>query len=185
MSMRVRESTTRPDCGDLELRFALEIPDMVRCQHRLKVEEVRFSHPHTVSWIDEQPGDGLCLPYALDLLGDPAYTSIVNGVIGLPGTFVGTDFANWLLDGRLTSSEPCAGALVLYFKKDIWAHAGKLVEHGRVRSKWGQFPVYEHATWEVPCRYGDEVRYFEMPPRSIFEEYADSSDIAQWHLHCE
>jgi hypothetical protein len=28
---------------------------------------------------------------------------------------------------------------------------------------WGTFPVYEHEIWEVPARYGDEVRYFENP----------------------
>ncbi len=144
---------------------------------------MRRSHPHTIIYCDEQPGDGVCLPYALGLLGQPAYEDIAMSAIGVTGSFVGTDFANWLADGRLTEIDrQCEGALVFYFKDDLWAHAGKIVQHGRVRSKWGQFPVYEHEIWEVPCRYGDAVRFFEMPPLDIFQEYAASRGISGWHL---
>jgi hypothetical protein len=173
-----RGSAAKVDCGALELRFALEIPDIARGRHRSKIEEVRRSHRHTVTYCNEQPNGGVCLPYALGLIGEQAYEdiAIVAEVLALPGVFLGTDFANWLLGGRLIEmDQEREGALVLYFKYDVWTHAGRVVQPGRVQSKWGTFPVYQHGTWEVPCRYGDWVRYFEMPPRSLFQEYAAST----------
>ena len=174
MLWRGGESAPRPDCGELELRFALELPNMILSQHRSKIEEVRLSHPNSVTYCDEQPTGGVCLPYALGLLGEPDYEHLaaIAKAVGHTGELVGTDLASWLLDGRLTEiNQQRDGVLVLYFKHELWAHAGKVVQRGRVQSKWGEFPVYEHATWEVPCRYGDRVRYFEMPPRDLFQEY--------------
>ena len=122
------DSAARLNCGDLELRFALEIPEMVRSQHRSKIEEVRCSHLHTITYCQEQPPDSTCLPYALGLLGEPAYEDIVFNTMGPVGPIVGTDLANWLLDGHLTEmNRPSEGALVLYFRYDLWAHAGKVV----------------------------------------------------------
>ena len=164
----------------LELRFALEIPDVARGLHPAKIEEVRRSHPHTVTYCDDQPWVGACLPYALGLRDEPAYLDIaaMADVIGLTGVFFGTSLADWLLDGRLIEiNQQREGALVLYFKYELWVHAGKVVRPNRVQSKWGLFPVYQHETWEVPCQYGDRVRYFEMPPRGIFREYAASKGI--------
>jgi len=179
MFWRGRKSAPRPDCGELELRFALELPNMVLSQHRSKIEEIRLSHPHSVNYCDEQPSRGVCLPYALSLLGEPNYERLaaIAIAVGHTGVFVGTDLAGWLLDGRLTEISQREGALVLYFKYELWAHAGRVIRPGRVRSKWGECPVYEHGTWEVPCRYGDSVRYFEMPPRDLFQEYAASKGI--------
>ena len=175
-----RGSAAKLDCGGLELRFALEIPDMARGKHRSKIEEIRGSHPHTVAYCEAQPIDGVCLSYALGLIGEQAYEDIatVARVLGLPGEFYGTDLANWLLDGRLVEiDEEHEGALAFYFKYDVWTHAGRVVQPGRVQSKWGTFPVYQHGTWEVPCRYGDRVRFFEMPPQSLFQEYAATRGI--------
>jgi hypothetical protein len=109
-----RGSAAKLDCGGLELRFALEIPDMARGKHRSKIEEIRGSHPHTVAYCKEQPIDGVCLSYALGLIGEQAYEDIamVARVLGLPGEFYGTDLANWLLDGRLVEiDEEHEGAL--------------------------------------------------------------------------
>jgi hypothetical protein len=55
-----------------------------------------------------------------------------------------------------------------------------------VISQWGQFPVYEHDVSEVPARYGDEVRYFEMPaqgePLRLFLEYAKTSGVSDAYM---
>src|SRR5262245_38547354 len=175
MFWRGRGSSGRPDCGELELRFAIDLPDMVVSQHRSKLEQIRFSHPHSITYCDEQPSRGVCLPYALGLLGNPIYERLATMAmaVGQTGVFGATGLATWLLDGRLTEiSQQRKGVLVLYFKYELWAHAGTVVRPGRVRSKWGECPAYEHGIWEVPCRYGDRVRYFEMPPPVLFQEYA-------------
>ncbi len=70
----------------------------------------------------------------------------------------------WMLDGRLQEiSQPRAGCLVCYFADGLWKHIGVISGDGRVTSKWGEFPVYEHALAEVQESYGDEVRLFERP----------------------
>jgi len=48
--------------------------------------------------------------------------------------------------------------LAIYFRGDIPSHFGKI--HGdKIRSKWGNGPVWNHGLWEVPHSYGDRIRY--------------------------
>jgi hypothetical protein len=48
----------------------------------------------------------------------------------------------------------------------------------RVLSKWGVGLLYEHAIWEVPLRYGQEVQYFvgtdDDASLDLFIRYAES-----------
>lgn len=49
----------------------------------------------------------------------------------------------------------------------------------KIRSKWGEFPVYEHPLWEIPIRYGDRLRCYEMPSNAmeLFTTYAHMRGI--------
>jgi hypothetical protein len=76
--------------------------------------------------------------------------------------FAGRRFVEWLLKNRLVEFQrPVPGCLVLYFTGDVWQHVGVVAGEGRVISQWGTFPVYEHALFEVPARYGNEARFFQ------------------------
>jgi len=90
---------------------------------------------------------------------------------------------DWLIKGRLVEiDEPTAGCLALYFDQGIWQHVGVVSDAGRVISQWGMFPVYEHDVCELPARYGNDVRYFQMPgphePLRMFLEYAKTWGIS-------
>ncbi|OGS46972.1 MAG: hypothetical protein A2539_09000 [Elusimicrobia bacterium RIFOXYD2_FULL_34_15] len=52
--------------------------------------------------------------------------------------------------------------IIIYFDENsIPLHAGK-IKNGRVISKWGlSGNLYEHSIWEVPIKYGTDVKYFE------------------------
>jgi hypothetical protein len=56
----------------------------------------------------------------------------------------------------------------------------------RIVSQWGLFPVYEHDVCELQERYGDEVRYFEMPPpgesMKLFLKYAKQRGVSDTYL---
>jgi hypothetical protein len=53
---------------------------------------------------------------------------------------------------------------------------GEVANSTEVVSKWGLFPAYRHALWEVPASYGHEVKYFRKPNKAealrLFEEFA-------------
>ncbi len=84
---------------------------------------------------------------------------------------------NWLLSSLEEVDAQTPGALVLYFNGGNWSHVGTITNSGRVISKWGLYPVYEHGLWEVPAVYGNEIRYFLKPSPEmaldLFEEYVE------------
>jgi hypothetical protein len=51
----------------------------------------------------------------------------------------------------------------------------------RIVSQWGTYPVYEHAVFEVPTGYGDNVRYFKMIDSAegllLFRTYAKAAGL--------
>ena len=53
---------------------------------------------------------------------------------------------------------------------------------GRIVSKWGMFPVYEHGFWEVPICHGDHLRLFAKSSpndvRGLFLGYARFAGVS-------
>lgn len=157
------------------LREALDAPDgTFVSSHRGYIERVGKVYPHTVIYRVLRD-EGTCVTYALGLGDERRYWAIARNFDRK--IFAGKAFMEWLIEGRLVEiAEPKEGCLALYFKDGNWQHVGVVSAPGRVLSQWGEFPVYEHDVCEVPARYGDEVRYLEMPARGdslrLFLEYA-------------
>jgi hypothetical protein len=162
------------------LRIALDIPDGDALLHRGQIEAVRHSHPHSVVHREYQEG-GTCVTYALGLFQDKTYLA-VRGPFFNYKIFAGGQFVDWLLENRRLEEidEPAPpGCLALYFAAGTWQHVGIASTGGRVISKWGSFPIYDHEVFEAPAQYGNEVRYFAMPRAAealeLFIEFAKSS----------
>src|SRR5262249_25650691 len=83
-----------------------------------------------------------------------------------------TEFLLYLLERGKLSRQPrcCPGLVALYFNGKRPKHLGRVTS--AERSKWGIGHLYEHAVWEVPQSYGNEVDFF-IPP-------APSTVIAQF-----
>ena len=94
-----------------------------------------------------------------------------------PNVFAGLDFVEWALAGRLRPiDDPQIGSLAMYFMGEKWRHVGLVYRSGRIISKWGTYPVYEHEISDIPASYGNRVRFYERPTHSdalaLFLEYA-------------
>lgn len=166
-----------------DLRKALDAPDgFDRFAHRKRTERVKATHPHSVQYHELVSGS-TCLTYALGLYKDDTYRAIAGPAFSYE-VFAGKPFVERLLEqGLLVELEQAVpGCLVLYFADGVWKHAGTASLANRVISQWGTFPVYEHETFEVPARYGNQVRYFTMPDTAeslaLFVEYAKSLGIS-------
>ena len=173
------------DPSNKPLREALDAPDgLFISRHREYIERVRSVYPHTVTF-RELVTESTCVLYALRLRDERTYRAIALN-FGRQ-IFAGKAFMEWLVKGQLTElDKPKDGCLALYFKGAAWQHVGVVSTSGRVVSQWGEFPVYEHDLCELPARYGDEVRYFEMPLQGdflhLFLEYAKTRGVSDGDL---
>ncbi|MGA7328743.1 MAG: hypothetical protein WBX25_30735 [Rhodomicrobium sp.] len=168
------------------LRKALEALESVPIgQHQAKVEKLAELHSHSIQFVSYKPGDLTCAAYTLGLAYNRTYRSLAcwasRGEID-PSVLAGSAFMIWILDACLLEiSEPRAGCLVCYFADGMWKRIGVISADRRVTSKWGTFPVYEHALAEVQKSYGDEVRFFERPsPQdalALFLQFASEKGV--------
>jgi hypothetical protein len=89
-----------------------------------------------------------------------------------------------LAQGELVETgpqKPEIDNLVLYFRGSHVTHAGVVItdDPAMIRSKWGAGELYEHGLWEVPCSYGDGVKFIRAPlPERIME-------LLEGHLRIE
>jgi hypothetical protein len=79
------------------------------------------------------------------------------------------EFLFWVNPSRIVDKlkeeveKPNNGDLVAYFLDGELRHIGIYVGKGRVISKWGAGPVFEHPLYMVPESYGNCIRYFKKP----------------------
>ncbi|MEX2124970.1 MAG: hypothetical protein WD795_13830 [Woeseia sp.] len=156
--------TKRHRGENYDLRIALDAPDgFLSGKHREMIERVRHTHPHTVVY-RELIDESTCVTYAFTLFRDRVYRAVASNFGG--EIFAGRRFMEWLIQHHLEEiGRPVLGCIATYSCKGVWQHVGIVSGAGRVTSQWGTFPVYEHGVFEVPARYGDEVRYFKTLPR--------------------
>ena len=156
--------------GDSQLRAELELEGLAIGEHRQKIEEIGRRISHTITFVEA--GRAPCIPYALGLVARRAYWSIAERT----GVQAKSDFMEWLLSRLEELDEPASGALVVYSNKGQLTHVGTIRGAGKVISKWGWFPAYEHGLWEVPASYGNQVKFFRKPDEEealrLFEEFA-------------
>ncbi len=122
--------------------------------------------------------------HAFHLVEDKTYLEIAGH--GLGKTYAGPEFINFLLrNSALAAREPelvITGDRIIYFDKGQFRHVGRVIAHNRILSKWGTGNLYQHAVWEVPASYGDDVRYYIGPGEhasfELFLSYAESKGFA-------
>ena len=124
--------------------------------HRQRIEELRGRCVHTIKWVEDGGGNKLdCWTYALGIPSDIPNATDPN----ILEEFFKSEVLK-LLDVVPSSLD---GGLVVYFCGDVPKHIG-VIHGGRVVSKWGKSPIYDHGLHEVPANYGDKVRYYRKPP---------------------
>jgi hypothetical protein len=160
--------------GDPALRKALELDGVAAAEHPQRIEALKERLPHTIQYVN---GDHVatCASYAFRLSEDSVYRAVARG--SEPNIFAGLKFVEWALAGRLRPiDDPQIGSLAMYFMGEKWRHVGLVYRSGRIISKWGTYPVYEHEISDIPASYGNRVRFYERPAPpdalALFLEYA-------------
>lgn len=126
--------------------------------------------PHSVDFVE--PGDPRvnCFMYALGIsLLDEALELAMEPERDL-GRNCLSDAVRLLIEFGLVErlSADCGpNSLALYSWRKVPQHMGVTVGRGRVRSKWGQGSVWEHALLEVPVTYGCPAGYFRVPSKEM------------------
>jgi hypothetical protein len=169
------------------LRQALELDGVEIGKHREELDKLTELYGHSIRFVRSKEGDQTCAAYALGLSGNRTYRSVAAWAeMGIFERSVSTNsaFMTWLLEGRLQEiDEPIAGCLVCYLSGDEWKHVGIMGANGKVTSKWGTFPLYEHALDEVQESYGDEVRFFVRPSEeealALYLQFASEKGVSR------
>lgn len=170
--------TLRKKLGDLDRENRLSFDE---------IQKLHAEYPHSIELANQSPVELLahcyvnCAMYAFNLKSDDWYRAIADG-LGIirknpsratkPGATepdysisADTEFVDYCTNKRLVSAisgrEPESGDMVVYSDIDWCRHVGKLVQHGRIRSKWGTIDLFEHELFEVPDTYGHKHQYFE------------------------
>jgi hypothetical protein len=154
--------------------------------HPKVIAELAIEQPHTIKCLTG-PADKIekftCVMHALGIEFNSEYIDLVER---LPSViYASTNFVHFLLQKReLIERSIAPNLLIIYFDGDPVKHIGRMATAERVRSKWGIGHLYEHAIWEVPQRYGDNVRFYSpmAPAFSIaqFIEYARASGFGHF-----
>jgi hypothetical protein len=151
--------------------------DWVRQINVLSEETSRIIRVH-----DEGGDGGTCFGYAFDLNALRVYECIGEMTGG--EVFVDSCFVPFLIRREILRSAdhpPQNGSVIIYFAESFGGpafplHAGVAFE-GKVRSKWGSGPVFEHEAADIPARYGPDFKYFRAVDKGILEtaflEYAE------------
>lgn len=173
--------------GDPELREALdritdqfidkdvsqqvaEVRKLIGLGHRISVQsQVSANEPDIPRYT--------CFQFALGLKDPPRL--IITIATLYPKVYPSAEFVEYLVANHLTEiskDEIQDGDVVLYYRDGTAAHAG-LVKGGLVISKWGCGHLWLHDFYEVPARYGNDLRYFRPITRGeaqlAFLRYAE------------
>ena len=158
---------------------------------------IRSEFDHSIElverWSLPGPENFNCVMYALDLRDDQLLIALANSMDIIRETrgrdrvdggliLADTEFLEFCIaEGAMppiSDREICPGNLLVYRNDGKCRHIGKLVNHGRLRSKWGTDDLLEHDPLEVPDCYGDSLQYVEglsrKQSRDLFINYARS-----------
>jgi hypothetical protein len=141
-------------------------------QHLKKVDGLRRQHNHDVRFVEF--GGGTCGTYAFDLWNDQDYEYFAR----FRDIYAGFEFFRWVIARLAEVDVPEVGSLVVYFNAAGPCHVGIVIsgEPLRIRSKWGEMPVYDHPLSEIPAEYGEMARFYLFPveaePSTLFFDYA-------------
>ena len=164
--------------SNVALRQVLKQENLDSDEHLKEIERLQTLHSHTIRFIAKRR-DQTCAVYAFSLTDEPTY----RAVAGIFNVYAGKDFMSWAIGNHLREiADPMEGCFVCYFSGADWKHMGVMAARGRVVSKWGTYPLYEHALAEVSIEYGDQVRFYVRPSAQealdLFIEFARESGLS-------
>lgn len=177
------------------LRARLEELGREHSLHFDAIDGIRDEFDHSIELIERWPADipgkqnFNCVVFALELRDDQLHNSIAESwdiVRGTPSRggdnsiHADTEFLEFCIaKGRMLpilDRERGPGDLLVYRNNGECGHIGKVVEGGRICSKWGTDDLLEHEPLEVRDRYGDDLQYVgsltREQSRGLFIEYA-------------
>ena len=175
--------------GNRMLREALDQATKLTCasQYRAEIERLRevFAHsitvlPHDYSRFARGEPEPSCYALALGLADNAGDLELVAAAARRDKRQpITSNVMTDLIKAKVLRRRRAAheiGDVVLYIAGDAVQHGGVVIDQDdRIRSKWGQAEVHEHALWEVPLGYGDrhEVYVASNPARIL--EHIDSN----------
>lgn len=115
-----------------------------------------------------------CFMHVVGLYDQEAYVEVA--ISGDGSIFANSTFIAYLIEQGVLSEKPTAerGDIVLYFRDGSPTHAGIAIGDGRLISKWGIGHLYEHDVYEVPAKYGQEIRYYHrLAPEASLEHFLE------------
>lgn len=150
-------------------------------EHAALIEALRVGTSHSIA-VQQSPyplARYTCGVHAFHLVGKPAYERVATS--GDSGTFAGTEFIEYLFKQKLMTPRPSEAAVLgdlVFYEGGQYPHVGLVTGPNRVLSKWGTGCLCQHAVWEVPTTYGNEVQYCvglnEAASLALFLKYAAS-----------
>ncbi len=156
------------------------------------IDNMRTEFDHSIELV-ERPVLGTenfnCVMYALDMRDDQLLIALANSwdiVRRTPGRkgqreiLADTEFLEFCIDEgaipSISDRDIRPGNLLIYRNEGKCRHIGKVVDHGRLRSKWSGNDLLEHDLLEVPDCYGDDLQHMKssscQQSRDLFIKYA-------------
>lgn len=138
-------------------------------EHANQIELARQIYSHSIEVLTTLNDNRRynCVMFALSIECDHEY---LNMAYLCPiSVHANTAFIQFLSDSgyivERSSSEP--KSLAVYLNNGQVKHIGRVMDNGRVQSKWGLGHLYEHAIFETPAAYGNAVCFFAPIERDI------------------
>jgi hypothetical protein len=125
-----------------------------------------------------------CFAYAVGLSESRHYSkaAIPHARWGRQRCYASSEFIEWLEKFQTYERKSARiGDVVIYYDSTGRPrHAGQVIGHRRVRSKWGTLPaLFEHELWQVPMNYGTLIKYVETVPLRT----AEAAFVSYWSTH--
>jgi len=122
-----------------------------------------------------------CMVYVFGFAGHEGYRKIA--LLKKENVFAGITFAEYLIKSaylKEIENPKSTRKMILYFNDKKLVHGGISIGK-RVISKWGNQLHWRHGIWEVPVKYGDTVKYYELLSTNTafkyFVKYAETFGV--------
>ncbi len=152
-----------------EIEFRTQLENITKCRGETKqeklIEDLSLRYPHSIKKhedksVIESSLEYNCFNYALNLFR----SLLLREGVTKKDLFPDCEFVRFCIEKIRLAEIPFKAVknddLIIYFDSGAQPkHAGTM-RNMRVVSKWGHGNLWEHATWEVPISYGNNVRYF-------------------------
>jgi hypothetical protein len=138
-------------------------------EHKERIEALRASLPHTVTFLELGDSNDSCYTYVLPYSVPDRFKWGNSPESPFYGKNWGSSSVRFMVEkgalAPLEAGQNPAGAVAVYFSGEDPVHVTKIRSSGRMVSKWGAACAWEHGVWEMPSNYGEQVSYFRYPNR--------------------